>query len=151
MGKTSAGILLYKKNLDKIQVLLVHPGGPFFKNKDAGWWTIPKGEPEKDEDLLQTALREFEEETGYTPSGDFKQLSPITQKGGKTVHCWAVSGELDTSNVVCNIFDLEWPPKSGKVQQFPEIDRAGWFDLAEARLKINERQIGFLDELMRWA
>jgi predicted NUDIX family NTP pyrophosphohydrolase len=151
MGKTSAGILLYKKNPGQIQVLLVHPGGPFFKNKDAGWWTIPKGEPEKDEDLLQTALREFEEETGYTPSGNFKQLSPVIQKGGKTVYCWTVSGELDTSNVVCNMFDLEWPPKSGKIQQFPEIDRAGWFDLAEARLKINERQIGFLDELMSWA
>jgi predicted NUDIX family NTP pyrophosphohydrolase len=151
MAKTSAGILLYKKKQNQIQVLLVHPGGPFFKNKDAGWWTIPKGEPEKDEDLLQAALREFEEETGYTPSGDFKQLSPIIQKGGKTVYCWAVSGELDISNVVCNMFDLEWPPKSGKIQQFPEIDRAGWFDLAEARLKINERQIGFLDELMSWA
>ncbi|WP_316835611.1 NUDIX domain-containing protein [Pedobacter nutrimenti] len=151
MGKNSAGILLYKKNLGQIQVLLVHPGGPFFKNKDAGWWTIPKGEPEKDEDLLQTALREFEEETGYTPWGDFRQLSPIIQKGGKTVYCWAVSGDLDTSNVICNMFDLEWPPKSGKIQQFPEIDRAGWFDLAEARLKINERQIGFLDELMSLA
>ncbi|PTS99332.1 NUDIX hydrolase [Pedobacter sp. HMWF019] len=151
MGKISAGILLYKKKLDQLQVLLVHPGGPFFKNKDAGWWTIPKGESENDEELLKTALREFQEETGYVPSGNFRPLNPIIQKGGKTVYGWAIAGELEVANIVCNTFDLEWPPKSGKIQQFPEIDQARWFDLAEARLKINERQIAFLDELMTWA
>jgi predicted NUDIX family NTP pyrophosphohydrolase len=147
MAKISAGILLYKLVENQYYFFLVHPGGPFFKNKDEGWWTVPKGEPLADETPLSTALREFEEETGYCPSGDFIALSPVTQKGGKKVECWAVEGDLDAEKIVCNTFEMEWPPRSGLFKRFPEIDRAAWFDFAEAQVKINERQKGFLIEL----
>lgn len=147
MAKQSAGILLYRKQASGLQVLLVHPGGPFFAKKDAGNWTIPKGEYPESEAPLDAAIREFEEETGYRPSGKFIPLKAIQQKGGKVVQCWAVSGELDPAGIVSNTFELEWPPRSGKKRSFPEVDKAAWFTLAEARQMMNERQTAFLDEL----
>jgi len=147
MRKVSAGILLYKLENDHLLFFLVHPGGPFFRHKDKGWWTIPKGEPQEDEDPFNTALREFVEETGYRPGGDFIKLNPITQKAGKRVMCWAVKGDLVPEGIVSNTFEMEWPPRSGKLQSFPEIDKAAWFDLAEAKVKINERQVALLEEL----
>lgn len=147
MGKQSAGILLYRVIAGIVEVFLVHPGGPFFRNKNQGWWTVPKGELLKDEQPLDAALREFKEETGYLPHGDFKSLRSVVQKGGKTVHCWAVSGNLDALKMTCNTFALEWPPKSGHLLNFPEIDQGAWFSLAEARIFINEQQSGFLDDL----
>ena len=146
--KLSSGILLYRHHQSNLEVLLVHPGGPFFARKDAGSWTIPKGELNPDEDPLKAAVREFEEETGYKPSGDFTELRPVKQKGGKTVLCWAVAGDLDAGNITSNTFEIEWPPKSGKRKSFPEIDKAAWFTIADAREKINEKQAAFLDELI---
>lgn len=128
-------------------MLLVLPGGPYFAGKDAGSWTIPKGEFAEDESPLQAATREMEEETGYRPTGTFIELAPIKQKGGKIVHCWAVAGDLDASTIVSNTFELEWPPHSGKRQTFPEIARAAWFTIDTARRKINERQQPLLEEL----
>lgn len=145
--KQSAGILLYRKNNDITEYFLVHPGGPFFVKKDAGWWTIPKGEIEPGEAPLQAAIREFEEETGYRPEGTFIPLQPITQKGGKQVLCWATEGDLDHGTIVSNLFEIEWPPRSGKKKQFPEIDRAGWFDADTAKKMINPQQAAFIDEL----
>ncbi|MBE9597798.1 NUDIX domain-containing protein [Pedobacter sp. MC2016-24] len=147
MKSISSGILLYRIKAQVPEVFLVHPGGPFFRNKDQGWWTIPKGEPLKGEVLLATALREFQEETGYLPEGDFRELKPIVQKAGKMVHCWAVAGDLDPSNMTCNTFALVWPPKSGKIMNFPEVDKGAWFSFDEAKLYINGRQIDFLDQL----
>ncbi|MEJ5961876.1 NUDIX domain-containing protein [Pedobacter immunditicola] len=147
MGKISAGILLYKLEKSQLLFFLVHPGGPFFRRKDEGWWTIPKGEPLENEEPLDNALREFEEETGYRLAGDFIKLKPVTQKGGKKVECWAVKGNLDPETIVCNTFEMEWPPRSGKLQSFPEIDKAAWFDFKHAQVKINERQLAFLEEL----
>jgi predicted NUDIX family NTP pyrophosphohydrolase len=145
--KQSAGILLYRKNKGATTYFLVHPGGPFFAKKDAGWWTIPKGEIEPGEAPLQAAIREFEEETGYRPEGTFIPLKPITQKGGKQVLCWATEGDLDHLSIVSNLFEIEWPPHSGKRKQFPEIDRAGWFDADTAKKMINPQQAAFIDEL----
>lgn len=147
MAKTSSGILLYRKKQSALEVLLVHPGGPFFARKDEGSWTIPKGELMEDEDPLQAAIREFEEETGYKPTGDFIPLNAVKQKGGKTVQCWAVEGDLDAAAIVSNTFEMEWPPRSGKMKSFPEVDRASWFELPAARLKINERQVDFIGQL----
>lgn len=146
--KQSAGILLYRLRLKQPECFLVHPGGPFFINKDAGSWSIPKGEFLPGEEPLAAAIREFEEETGYRPSGNFVSLQPVRQKGGKQVLCWAVSGDIDPANIVSNTFELEWPPRSGKYKIFPEIDRAGWFTPEEARIMINERQVAFIDELL---
>lgn len=148
MSKVSAGILLYRQTGHAPEFLLVHPGGPFFAKKNEGWWTIPKGEPAPDEDLLACAQREFKEETGYTPSAPFKELTPITQKAGKKVHCWAAEGDLDADAITSNTFEMEWPPKSGKMKAFAEIDRAGWFNYEEAKKLINERQAAFLDEVV---
>jgi predicted NUDIX family NTP pyrophosphohydrolase len=145
--KQSAGILLYKFKDQQLEVFLVHPGGPFFRNKDAGFWTIPKGENEQEEPLLKTALREFQEETGQLPVGHPVQLTSIRQKGGKKVSCWALEGDIDPDNLVSNTFNLEWPPRSGKTQTFAEIDKAAWFSLEEAKKKINQMQISFLEEL----
>lgn len=145
--KTSAGILLYRLTSGAPEVLLVHPGGPFFKNKDIGFWSVPKGEPAENEDLKATAIREFKEELGSEVSGILIGLSPVIQKGGKVVSAWAVEGNLDVENIICNTFSIEWPPKSGKMQDFPEIDRAEWFDLTTARTKINIAQVAFIDEL----
>jgi len=149
MAKQSAGILLYRKILGQLQVFLVHPGGPFFKNKDLGAWSIPKGEFLEDEDALAAAKREFLEETGQVIDGDFKALIPVTLKSGKKVYAWAVESYLDHENIKSNFFEIEWPPKSGKMQSFPEIDRGGWFTVEEALLKINGAQAGFIEEVAR--
>lgn len=148
MSKLSAGILLYRLTGSEPEFFLVHPGGPFFAKKNEGWWTIPKGEPVPDEDLLACAQREFKEETGYAPTEPFKELQPITQKAGKKVHCWAAEGNLDAGAITSNSFEMEWPPKSGRKQAFPEIDRAGWFPFDEAKVLINERQSAFLLEVI---
>ncbi len=148
MPKRSAGLLLYQIEAGAVRVLLVHPGGPFWRNKDAGAWTIPKGEICSGEDALAAARREFLEETGHDASGDVLPLTPVRQAGGKIVEAWAVAGELDPAAVVSNSFDMEWPPRSGRKQSFPEIDRAQWFSLDEARLRINKGQVALLDELV---
>ena len=148
MAKQSAGILLYRKNGAKLEVFLVHPGGPFFKNKDVGSWSIPKGEFLDDEDALAAAKREFEEETGQPVDGVFIPLDPVTLKSGKLIYAWAVEGDIDHETVVSNAFEIEWPPKSGKKQSFPEIDRAGWFSIEKAKEKINAGQLGLIENLM---
>ena len=148
MATKSAGILLYRRTGNSLQVFLVHPGGPFFKNKDLGAWSIPKGEFSDDEDALTAAKREFAEETGQAIDGDFIELKPVKLKSGKTVYAWAVEGDIDHETITSNLFEMEWPPKSGKKQSFPEIDRAGWFELEEAKLKINVAQAGFIEELI---
>lgn len=149
MDSLSAGLLMYRIKNGVIQVLLAHPGGPFFKNKDAGAWTIPKGEPIPDEDLFLTARREFEEETGLKPQPPFLPLKSIQQKGGKIVHAWAFAGDFDPQSLVSNVFTMEWPPKSGKQMQFPEIDRVDFFGLEVARTKIKAAQLPLIDELER--
>lgn len=144
----SAGILGYRKHEGAIQFFLVHPGGPFFAKKDEGAWTIPKGLIENSEDLLQTAIREFKEEVGLVPSGNFIPLGNIKQKGGKIVHGFAVSLTFDPADLKSNTFTIEWPPRSGKMTSFPEVDRGGWFNLAEAQAKINPAQSAFLSRLI---
>jgi predicted NUDIX family NTP pyrophosphohydrolase len=148
MPEHSAGILLFRRNGDELEVLLVHPGGPFWASKDEGAWSIPKGlyEPGSEEPL-DAARREFEEETGQTVDGYFWDLGEIRQPSRKRVRVFATEGDLDPAKLVSNAFEMEWPPRSGKVSLFPEIDRAGWFDLGEARAKILEGQAGFLDRL----
>ena len=145
--KESAGILLYRRVRGHLEVLLVHPGGPFWKNKDAGAWTIPKGEIAPGEDGLACALRELKEETGYACTGAAVPLPPVKQKGGKVVHAWAAEGDFNPAALVSNTFTMEWPPKSGRREQFPEVDRAEWFDLDRAREKINAAQAQWLDAL----
>ena len=145
-AKTSAGILLYRRKNDSLQVFLIHPGGPYFTNKDDGVWSIPKGLTDPGEDPQAAALREFNEETGCTPQGDFRPLSPVQQKGGKTVLAWAAEGDCAES-ITSNTFELEWPPHSGRMQRFPEADRGGWFTVSEAKKKIIAAQIPLLDEL----
>lgn len=146
MPRVSAGLLMYRIQDGKLQVLLAHPGGPFFQNKDDGAWTIPKGEIEAGEDLLEAAKREFEEETGIKPSGPFIELTPIKQKGGKIVHAWAFQGDCDPSAVASNTFTMEWPPKSGRQMEFPEMDRAEFFDVATAGQKIKAAQMPLVNE-----
>ena len=148
MPQTSAGLLLYRHEGSELQVLLVHPGGPFFVNKDEGAWTIPKGEIAAGEDALAAACREFAEETGNQPAGEFLPLSSIKQKSGKIVQAWAVVGEFDPAQLVSNTFKIEWPPKSGKQAEFPEVDRAGWFNLPAAKSKMNAAQVPWLAELV---
>jgi predicted NUDIX family NTP pyrophosphohydrolase len=148
MPKQSAGILLYRKVNTELQVFLVHPGGPFFKNKDAGAWSIPKGEFWDDEEPLLAAKREFLEETGQAIEGEFIKLSPIKLKSGKMVHAWAVEGDIAHDTIVSNVFEIEWPPRSGKTASFPEVDRAGWFGVAEAMVKINAAQVKLIEELV---
>ena len=144
----SAGLLLYRnKRPGALEVLLVHPGGPFWARKDEGSWSIPKGEFEAGADALEAARREFLEETGSRIEGAFVALAPLRQPSGKLVYAWAVEGDLDTSSIRSNTFSIEWPPRSGRQQEFPEIDRAAWFDIAAARQKILAGQRGFLDEL----
>jgi predicted NUDIX family NTP pyrophosphohydrolase len=147
MAKHSAGLLIYRRREGRLEVFLVHPGGPFWKNKDAGAWSIPKGEFGGDEDPLAAARREFAEETGFEAEGEFLSLTPVTQAGGKVVHAWAVEGDLDPEKIKSNSFTLEWPPRSGKEQEFPEVDRAGWFGIDEAKEKVNKAQVGLLEEL----
>jgi predicted NUDIX family NTP pyrophosphohydrolase len=145
MPKRSAGILLYRKINKQFQFFLVHPGGPFFKNKDLGVWSIPKGEYLDDEEPLSAAKREFFEETGQLIDGDFIPLTPVTLKSGKIVHGWAIEGDIDAATITSNLFEMEWPPKSGKRQSFPEIDRGAWFEEVEARLKISAGQVALID------
>ncbi len=147
MPRLSAGLLMYRIRDEAIQVLLAHPGGPYFVNKDDGHWSIPKGEPGPDEDLFHTAQREFEEETGLKPAGPFVALQPVKQKGGKLVHAWAFQGDCDPATIRSNTFAMEWPPRSGQQQAFPEIDRAEFFDLETARRKVKAAQVGLIDEL----
>ena len=147
MAKQSAGILLYRFINKQPQVFLVHPGGPFFRNKDEGAWSIPKGEFTEDEEALDAAKREFEEETGLALTGGFIALDPITQKGGKKVYAWAVEGDIDHETIISNTFEIEWPPRSGKKQIFPEVDKAAWFDVETAKLKINAAQAGLIESL----
>jgi len=146
MSKKSAGLLMFRRKNAFIEVLLVHPGGPFWSKKDLGSWSLPKGEYE-DEDPLQVARREFEEETGYPVTGDFLPLTPLRQSSGKIVSAWAVEGNCDAAGIKSNTFLLEWPPRSGRQQEFPEVDRADWFSLSLAREKILKGQAGFLDQL----
>lgn len=134
-----------------MEVLLAHPGGPFWKKKDAGAWTLPKGEFEPGEGALETARREFTEETGLQPQGEFLPLGEVVQKGGKIVRAWAFEGDCNPATLRSNTFSLEWPPRSGKAQDFPEIDRADFFALEEARKKINPAQVPLLDALKRIA
>jgi len=144
--KKSAGVLLYKFNLNQLFVFLIHPGGPFWKNKDAGTWSIPKGEYE-DEIPLTAAIREFKEETGFDVSGKFTELSPVKLKSGKLVIAFACEGNIEADKIQSNTFSMEWPPKSGKIQSFPEVDKGAWFTLEEARVRINVAQVQFLDDL----
>ncbi|MFB9841545.1 NUDIX domain-containing protein [Mucilaginibacter ginsenosidivorans] len=148
MAKQSAGILLFRFKNRQPEVFLIHPGGPFFRNKDEGGWSIPKGEFTDDEEALGAAKREFEEETGQALTGEFIPLDPVTQKGGKKVYAWAVEGDIDHETIVSNTFEMEWPPRSGKKQTFPEVDKAGWFDMETARVKINAAQVGLIESLM---
>ena len=149
--KQSAGVLLFRRVGQEIEVLLAHPGGPFWKNKDDGAWSIPKGEYADNEDPLAAAKREFAEETGLTVAGDFIPLGEVRQPGGKVVTAWAVEGDFGTSfdaeHLRSNTFSMPWPPRSGKLQEFPEIDRAEWFPLEVARRKILKGQAEFLDRL----
>ncbi len=145
MPGISCGLLMYRVLLDGgPEFLLVHPGGPFWKNKDVGAWSIPKGEPAEGEDLLLAARREFLEEIGVAANGEFRALAPVVQKGGKVVHAWLIEGDVDVAAAKSNMFSMEWPPKSGQMAEFPEVDRAGFFDLETAREKINAGQVGLL-------
>ena len=146
--KKSAGILLFRKLGPDCELFLVHPGGPFWKNKDEGAWSIPKGEFTEEEDALAAAKREFKEETGVNCNGNFIELASVKLKSGKIVYAWALEKDIDPDKIKSNLFEMEWPPKSGKLQSFPEIDRAAWFTPAAAKQKINPAQATFIDELL---
>ena len=148
-AKQSAGLLLYRLHNKVPEVLLVHPGGPFWRKKDTGAWSIPKGEFTDDEDAFDAARREFLEETGMEVSGKYLPLTPIKQKGHKQVYAWALEADIDADKIKSNYFEIEWPPSSGKKQQFPEIDKAAWFGITQAKEKINPSQAALLDELIR--
>ena len=145
--KVSAGLLVYHRRDGRLEVFLVHPGGPFWAKKDFGAWSIPKGEVEPGQDELAEARRELREETGCAIAGEVQPLKPVEQAGGKTVHAWAMAGDCDAEHITSNTFTMEWPPRSGRRQEFPEVDRAAWFDLPTARQKINPAQAALLDEL----
>lgn len=147
MPRRSAGLLMYRRSGGILEVLLVHPGGPFWMKKDAGAWSIPKGEYETGEEALAAAAREFQEETGLVARGPYTPLTPIRQQGGKVVEAWAFEGDCDAESLKSTTFSLEWPRGSGRRQEFPEVDRAGWFGLDEARRKILPAQAALLDEL----
>jgi predicted NUDIX family NTP pyrophosphohydrolase len=148
-SRRSAGLLLYRLRGGSPEVLLVHPGGPFWARKDLGAWTLPKGEPAPGEEPLEAARREFREETGFSPEGPFLPLPPVRQRGGKEVLAWAVAGDVDPSALRSNTFSLEWPPRSGRRAEFPEVDRAAWFGIEAARERILPGQAPLLDELLR--
>ena len=147
--KQSAGILLYRIISGRVEVFLVHPGGPFWVKKDDGAWSIPKGEFADGEEPLEAAKREFQEETSFSVEGTFIPLNPVKQPGGKTVYAWALEGDLDAENIRSNTFSIEWPKGSAKTKSFPEIDRADWFDLDLAKVKILKGQLGLLEQLSR--
>jgi predicted NUDIX family NTP pyrophosphohydrolase len=148
-SKTSAGLLMFRTGNAGLEVLLVHPGGPYFQHKDEGVWSIPKGEATEGEELLDRARIEFEEEVGVVAVGNWIHLGSVRQKGGKIVHAWAFAGELKNDfQQVSNTFEMEWPPRSGKMQRFPEVDRASFFSVEEARRKIKAAQTVFLDRLL---
>jgi predicted NUDIX family NTP pyrophosphohydrolase len=149
MAKISAGLLLYRRRQGGPEVFLVHPGGPFWSKKDAGAWSIAKGEASAGEALLAAAQREFQEETGLAVTGDFRALEPVRQPSGKLVRAWAVEADCDADAIRSNSFEMEWPPRSGRKQAFPEVDRAAWLDLATARVKITKGQRPLLDQLER--
>jgi predicted NUDIX family NTP pyrophosphohydrolase len=146
MPKRSAGLLLFR-NPNQLEIFLVHPGGPFWARKDDGAWSLPKGEYSADEDALTAARREFQEETGISAGGDFLPLGELRQPGGKIVTAWALEKDVDIALVKSNMFSLEWPPKSGNTREFPEIDRAAWFPVSQARRKLLKGQVAFLDRL----
>ncbi|MEP7076796.1 MAG: NUDIX domain-containing protein [Acidobacteriota bacterium] len=148
MVKRSAGLLLYRMTTEQIEVFLVHPGGPFYVKKDLGSWSIPKGEFDT-EDPFAAARREFKEETGFDITGDFIELDPIKQKGGKFVYAWAVETDVDPAGMKSNTFTLEWPPKTGKTAEYPEVDRGEWLTIDNARQKILASQTPLLDDLLR--
>ena len=147
--KRSAGIILYRVRDGDLEVFLVHPGGPYWSNKDDGAWSIPKGEFEEGDDPLAAARREFREETSFEVSGQFRALSPLKQPSGKLIHAWALEGDIDAARVASNTFSMEWPPHSGKQRDFPEVDKAAWFSLATAQKKLVPGQRGFLDQLQQ--
>jgi predicted NUDIX family NTP pyrophosphohydrolase len=149
MPEHSAGILLYRQSDQGLQVLLVHPGGPFWRNKDVGAWQIPKGKIDEGEELLEAAFREFEEELGSLPTGDARPLGQVRQAAGKLVDAFALEGDLDAEGISSTMFEMEWPPKSGTVRAFPEVDRAAWFSLDEAREKMLASQQPLLEQLER--
>lgn len=149
MPKVSAGLIMYRRVSGGLQVLLVHPGGPVWKHKDAGWWSIPKGEMGEGEDALAAAQREFQEETGFAVREPFIELTSVQLRSGKIVHAWAFEGDCDPAALHSNTFSLEWPPRSGQVCEFPEVDRAGFFSVAEAKEKMSERQFPLVEELQR--
>ncbi len=149
MPQKSAGVLAYRFTETVLQVFLVHPGGPFWKNKNEGAWSIPKGELNEDEDMLIGAQREFTEETGITLSGDFIPLQPVKQRSGKWVYAWAIMADFDAESIVSNTFLLPWPPKSGKTIVVPEVDRGEWMEIPEGKLMINTGQAPLLDELVQ--
>lgn len=148
MKKRSAGILLYRSNDNGLEVLLAHPGGPFYKKRDLGVWSIPKGEFNETENPEEAAIREFKEELGAEISGEMVELSPVVQKSGKEVIAWAVKGEFNPESLISNTFPMEWPPKSGKFQEFAEVDRVEWFDIETAKEKIIPGQVPLLAELV---
>jgi predicted NUDIX family NTP pyrophosphohydrolase len=147
MAKLSAGLLMYRKLQGGVEVFLVHPGGPFWARKDLGAWSIPKGEHHRNEEPLAAARREFREETGIEPHGPLRPLKPIKQAGGKVVQAWAFEGDVDPSAIRSNTFAMEWPPGSGRDKTFPEVDRAAWFGMDEAKTKILKGQVALLNEL----
>ncbi len=149
MPKKSAGILMYRLRKEVLEVLLVHPGGPFWTKKDIGSWSIPKGEYTDTEDPFTVAKREFEEETSFQVDGDFTPLTPLEQPSGKVVSAWTVEGDCDASKIKSNTFLMEWPPRSGKKQEFPEVDRAEWFTIETAKKKLLKGQVGFIEELCK--
>ena len=150
MPKVSAGLLQFRRRDGALEVFLVHPGGPFWKNKDAGAWSIPKGEFAEGEEPLDAAIREFEEETGFASTGPYHALAPVRQAGGKIVHAWSFEGDCDADRARSNLVERAWPPGSGRVIRFPEIDRAAWFSLDEAARRINPGQAPLLHELKEW-
>ena len=143
----SAGVLMYRRREGRLEVLLAHPGGPYWVKKDEGAWTIPKGLIEPGEEALDAARREFREEMGFEAEGDLRPLEPLRQPSGKVVHAWAVEGDCDAANVRSNEYQVEWPPRSGKMRTYPEVDRAAWYGLEEARVRILRGQRPFLDQL----
>jgi predicted NUDIX family NTP pyrophosphohydrolase len=149
MSKKSAGLLLFRETAAGLEVLLAHPGGPLWVKKDDGSWSIPKGGIANGEDALSAAKREFEEEIGFRPDGEFLPLKPLRQPGGKLVFAWAIRHDFDVSKLNSNMFSMEWPPSSGRQQEFPEIDKAAWFAIETARQKILKGQAGFLDQLLK--